>query len=104
MFWIRQGTLFACVNPAQQSRQPEVRAKIEARIKAEDEAKAERKRRYRELSEEAAEKRRQEMESIRRRQNMTALLAKRTEEAGRTIYAGTTEDMISPFAAYIAGL
>lgn len=40
---------------------PEVRAKIEAKMKAEDEEKAKRKRRYQELSKEAAEKRKLEM-------------------------------------------
>ncbi|WP_288174712.1 DUF6033 family protein [Sporofaciens musculi] len=38
---------------------PEVRAKIEAQIRAEDEAKAKRKREYQRLSEEAAERRRE---------------------------------------------
>lgn len=43
---------------------PEVRAKIEARVKAEQEEKRNRREKYQELSEEAAEKRRLEMETM----------------------------------------
>ena len=50
---------------------PEVRAKIEAKMKAEDEEKAKRKRRYWELSQKAAEKRKLEMEIAYKRQSMT---------------------------------
>lgn len=50
---------------------PEVRARIEAKMKAEAEEKARQKRRYQKLSQEAAEKRKLEMEIAYRRQSMT---------------------------------
>ena len=79
---------------------PEVRAKIEAKMKAEDEEKAKRKKRYQELSQEAAEKRRMEMETAYKRQTMEEMLASRTAETGRVTYAGTPETMSSAIAAY----
>jgi len=54
---------------------PEVRAKIEAKIKAEQEEKTKRKQHYLELSEEAAEKRKQQMEINYKKQNMMKLLS-----------------------------
>lgn len=48
---------------------PEVRAKIEAQVKAEQEEKAERRKKYIELGQEAAEKRKVETELAFRRQN-----------------------------------
>ncbi len=79
---------------------PEVRAKIEAKMKAEDEEKAKRKKRYQELSQEAAEKRRMEMETAYKRQTMEEMLASRTAETGRVTYVGTPETMSSVIAAY----
>ena len=79
---------------------PEVRAKIEAKMKAEDEEKAKRKRRYQELSQEAAEKRKLEMEIAYKRQSMTELIANKTAETGRVTYAGTPETMSSVIAVY----
>lgn len=76
---------------------PEVRAKIEAKMKAEDEEKAKRKRRYQELSKEAAEKRKLEMELV---QNMTELLAKQAVDTSRVTYTTTPEVMASAVAAY----
>ena len=49
---------------------PEVRAKIEAKIKAEQEEKAKRKQHYLELSQEATEKRRTEIKILGERQTM----------------------------------
>ena len=79
---------------------PEVRAKIEAKMKAEDEEKAKRKKRYQELSQEAAEKRKLEMEIAYKRRSMTELIANKTAETGRVTYAGTPETMSSVIAAY----
>ena len=79
---------------------PEVRAKIEAKMKAEDEEKAKRKRRYQELSKEAAEKRKLEMELAYKRQSMTELLAKQTVDTSRVTYTATPEVMASANAAY----
>lgn len=79
---------------------PEVRAKIEAKMKAEDEEKAKRKRRYQELSKEAAEKRKLEMELAYKRQNMTELLAKQVVDTSRVTYTTTPEVMASAVAAY----
>ena len=79
---------------------PEVRAKIEAKMKAEDEEKAKRKRRYHELSEEAAEKRKLEMELAYKKQNITELLAKQAVDTSRITYTVTPEVMSSVVAAY----
>lgn len=79
---------------------PEVRAKIEAKIKAEDEEKAKRKRRYQELSKEAAEKRKLEMEIAYKRQNMTEFIADKMLETDRITYVETQETMSSAIAAY----
>ena len=81
---------------------PEVRAKIEAKMKAEDEEKAKRKKRYQELSQEAAEKRRMEMETVYKRQTMEGFFASRIAQTGKVIYAGTPEVMSSAIAAYEA--
>lgn len=79
---------------------PEKKAKIEAQMKAEDEEKAKRKRRYQELSKEAAEKRKLEMELTYKRQNMTELLAKHAVDTNRVTYTTTPEVMASVAAAY----
>ena len=79
---------------------PDVRAKIEAQIKAEQEERVKRKKQYQELSEEAAEKRKLEMEVAYKRQSMTELIANKTAETGRVTYAGTSEIMSSAIAAY----
>ena len=79
---------------------PEVRAKIEAQIKAEQEERAKRKKQYQELSQEAAEKRKLEMEIAYKRRNMTELIANKTAETGRVTYAGTPETMSSAITAY----
>lgn len=55
---------------------PEVRAKIEARIKAEDEEKAKRRKQYLEQGQEAAEQRRQIWENHYQTQAMTEILHK----------------------------
>ena len=70
---------------------PEVRAKIEARIKAEDEEKAKRKRRYQALNQEAAEKRRLEMEMAYKRHNVAEFFHAQAVAAGRVTCAGTPE-------------
>ena len=79
---------------------PEVRAKIEAKMKAEDEEKAKRKRRYQELSREAAQKRKLETESAYKRQNMTKLTAKQAADTSMVTYTAATEVMASAAAAY----
>lgn len=79
---------------------PEVRAKIEAQIKAEQEERAKRKKQYQELSEEAAEKRKLEMELTYKRQNMTELLAKQAVDTSMFTYTTTPEVMSSAVAAY----
>lgn len=79
---------------------PEVRAKIEAQIKAEQEERAKRKKQYQELSEEAAEKRKLEMELAYKRQSMTELLAKQAVDTSRVTYTVTPEVMSSAVAAY----
>ncbi|MCM1127868.1 MAG: DUF6033 family protein [Lachnospiraceae bacterium] len=79
---------------------PEVRAKIEAKMKAEDEEKARRKRRYQELSQEAAEKRKLEMEIAYKRRSMTELIADKTAETIRITYAERPETMSSAITAY----
>lgn len=79
---------------------PEVRAKIEARIKAENEEKAKRKRQYQELGEEAAEKRKLEMELAYKRQSMTELHAKQAIDASQVTYTAMPEIMSSAVAAY----
>ena len=79
---------------------PEKKAKIEVQMKAEGEEKAKRKRRYQELSKEAAEKRKLEMELAYKRQSMTELLAKQTVDTSRVTYTATPEVMASANAAY----
>lgn len=79
---------------------PEVRAKIDAKMKAEDEEKAKRKKHYQELSEEAAEKRKLEMELAYKRQNITELLARQVVDTSRITYTVTPEVMSSAVAAY----
>lgn len=79
---------------------PEVKRKIEARMKAEDEAKAKRRKRYRELSAEAAKKRRQETEFAYKRQNITELLTNYTSGMNQTIYVDASEVMSSVATAY----
>ena len=79
---------------------PEVRAKIEAQIKAEQEERAKRKKQYQELSQEAAEKRKLEMEIAYKKQTMEEALASRTADANRVTYAGTPETMSSAITAY----
>ncbi len=79
---------------------PEVRAKIEAKMKAEDEEKAKRKRRYQELAQEAAEKRKLEMEIAYKKQSMAEFFANHTADAGRFTYTATPEVMGSAVAAY----
>lgn len=79
---------------------PEVRAKIEAKIKAEQEEKRNRRIKYQELSQEAAEKRKLEMEIAYKKQTMEEALANRTADTNRVTYVGTPENMSSVIAAY----
>ena len=69
-------------------------------MKAEDEEKAKRKKRYQELSQEAAEKRRMEMETAYKRQTMEEMLASRVIQTGGVTYAGTPGSLRSAVAAY----
>ena len=79
---------------------PEVRAKIEAKIKAEQEEKRNRRIKYQELSQKAAEKRKLEMETAYKKQTMEEALANRTADANRVTYAGIPETMDSVIIAY----
>lgn len=80
---------------------PEVRAKIEARMKAEDEEKAKRKQRYRELSEEAAQKRREMTEAMYKRHFAEEAMKDRLFFTSQTIGTEMSPQIIaSAFAAY----
>lgn len=79
---------------------PEVRAKIEAKMKAEDEEKAKRKKRYQELSQEAAEERRRQIEIAYKKQSMVEALANHTMDTSRYTYTIAPEVMGSAITAY----
>ena len=79
---------------------PEVRAKIEAKVRAEQAEKRARRERYQELAEEAVTKRKQEMEIAYKKRSMTELIANQEAETSRITYAGTPETMSSVIAAY----
>ena len=79
---------------------PEVRAKIEAKVRVEQAAKRKRRQRYQELAEEAAEKRREQTELTYKKQTMTDFFASHTTELGRVTYAASQETMSSVFTAY----
>ena len=70
---------------------PEKKAKIEAQMKAEDEAKAKRKRQYQERSQKAAEERKQQMELLYKKQNVTDFFANHTTEMSKFTYIVTPE-------------
>ena len=69
-------------------------------MKAEDEEKAKRKQKYQEQSENAAKKRRMEMEIAYKRQTMEEFFASRIAQTGKITYAGTPETMSSAITAY----
>ena len=79
---------------------PEKKAKVEAEQKAKQEKKAARRQENLKRSQEAAEKRRQEMEIAYRKQTMEEMLASRTMDAGRVTYTSTSAVMGSAIAAY----
>ena len=79
---------------------PEKKAKVEAEQKAKQEKKAARHQENLKRSQEAAEKRRQEMEIAYRKQTMEEMLASRVIQTGRVTYAGTPESLRSAVAAY----
>lgn len=79
---------------------PKKRAEIEAQIKAEDEAKAKRRRRYQELSKEAAAKRQMEMSRMNRQQYMTDILAYHGAGAGSFTYMGMSGTVNAAVTAY----
>ncbi len=79
---------------------PEVRAKMEAKVKAEQEAKRARRERYFELGQEAAEERRLEMEIAFKRLNMTEFRTDQVPKIGRITYVETLENTNSSIAAY----
>lgn len=79
---------------------PEVRAKIEAQVKAEQEEKLNRRKKYQELSQEVAEKRKLEMEIADKKQSMVEALASRLADTSRFTYTATSEVMNSAVAAY----
>lgn len=79
---------------------PEVRAKIEAQIKAEQEEKAKRKKQYQELSEEAAEKRRLLMEQYQKRQMKAEAMQDQIFDTTNLYIAGQPQMTASAVAAY----
>lgn len=78
---------------------PEVRAKIEAQIKAEREEKENRKKEYRELSEEAAEKRRLLMEQYQQRKLRTEVLQNQLIDSADLYFVGQPQ-LTAAAAAY----
>ena len=79
---------------------PEKKAKVEAEQKAKQEKKAAQRQENLKRSQEAAEKRRQEMEIAYRKQTMEEALANRTTETNRFTYTATSEVMSSVATAY----
>ncbi len=78
---------------------PEVRAKMEAKVKAEQEAKRARRERYQELSEEAAEKRRELAELQNQKYLMAEALQKSGFDTGADFYL-VSQPQVSSAAAY----
>ena len=72
---------------------PEVRAKIEAQIKAEQEEKVKRKKQYQELSEEAAEKRRLLTEQYYQKQMMAEALQKQLSDTSNLYIVNQSQAM-----------
>lgn len=79
---------------------PEVRAKIEAQIKAEQEEKAKRKKQYQELSAEAAEKRRLLMEQYNQKQMMAEALQRQLSDISNLYIVNQSQVMAPAVAAY----
>ena len=79
---------------------PEKKAKVEAEQKAKQEKKAARHQENLKRSQEAAEKRRQEMEIAYRKQTMEEMLASRVIQTGGVTYAGTPGSLCSAIAGY----
>ena len=79
---------------------PEKKAKVEAEQKAKQEKKAAQRQENLKRSQEAAEKRRQEMEIAYRKQTMEEALANRTMETNRFTYTAASEVISSVAAAY----
>ena len=79
---------------------PEKKAKVEAEQKAKQEKKAARHQENLKRSQEAAEKRRQEMEIAYRKQTMEEMLASRVIQTGGVTYAGTPGSLRSAIAGY----
>ena len=80
---------------------PEVRAKIEAKMKAEDEAKRARREKYKELSEEAAEKRRELAAIHNKKQAMAEILHNRILDKEVNYYfVGQSQTVASAVTAY----
>ena len=79
---------------------PEKKAKVEAEQKAKQEKKAARHQENLKRSQEAAEKRRQEMEIAYRKQTMEEMLASRVIQTGGVTYAGTPGSLRSVIAGY----
>lgn len=79
---------------------PEVRAKIEANIKAEQEEKAKRKKQYQELSEEAAEQRRLLMEQYQQRQMRAETMENQIFHSSNLYIVGQSQMTASAVAVY----
>ena len=73
---------------------------MEAEQKAKQEKKAARRQENLKRSQEAAEKRRQEMEIAYRKQTMEEMLASRVIQTGGVTYAGTPGSLCSAIAGY----
>ncbi len=79
---------------------PEVRAKMEAKVKAEQEEKRARRKKYQERSKEAAEERKRQMELLYKKQSVTDFFANHSVETNKIIYTTAPELMSSAVAAY----
>ncbi len=79
---------------------PEVRAKIEAKMKAEDEAKAKRRREYLERSEDAAEKRRQIANSNVQKHMLDEALKEQILASGKITNIEMSSRVVSAISAY----
>lgn len=79
---------------------PEVRAKIEAQVKAEQEEKAKRRKQYQELGEEAAEKRRLLTEQYQQKLMRTEAMQKQISDATNFHFVGQSQMAAAAVTAY----
>ena len=79
---------------------PEVRAKIEAKMKAEDAAKRDRREKFKELSEEAAEKRKELAEFQKKKQTMAEIMQSRMFDTETNFYITNPSQTVAAVTAY----